>query len=142
MILSLDTNVMVDLINGRRPEVRQRYDEAVERGDKLVTCAAAAYELSYGALISQRPQVQAASAERLLDNLEIVDWTYADGLAAAQIRRSLRRRGVGIGEHDLMIAGQAVNRGWAVISANLHEFLRVDTLEVFDWTDRTAPRPS
>ena len=70
MILSLDTNVMVDLINGRRPEVRQRYDEAVERGDKLVTCAAAAYELSYGALMSQRPQVQAASAERLLDNLE------------------------------------------------------------------------
>ena len=136
MILSLDTNVMVDLINGRRPEVRDRYDEAVARGDRIVTCAIAAYELTYGALISQRPEVQRAAVERLLEGIEVVDWTYADGLAAAQIRRGLRRRGAGIGEHDLLIAGQAVNRGWAVVSANLHEFLRIDTLEVFDWTSR------
>lgn len=136
MILSLDTNVMVDLINGRRPEVRDRYDEAVTRGDRMVTCAIAAYELSYGALISQRPEVQRAAVERLLEGVEVIDWTYADGLAAAHIRRGLRRRGAGIGEHDLLIAGQAVNRGWAVVSANLHEFLRIDTLEVFDWTNR------
>ncbi len=134
MILSLDTNVMVDLVNGRRPQVRARYDEAIARGDRLVTCAVAAYELVFGALVSQRPEVQRACADELLRQIEIVDWTFADGLAAAQIRRGLRRRGRGIGEHDLMIAGQAVNRGWAVVSANLHEFLRVDTLEVYDWT--------
>jgi tRNA(fMet)-specific endonuclease VapC len=134
LILSLDTNVLVDLVNGRRPEVRARYDEALARGDQLVTCAVAAYELIYGALISQRPEVQRASAEALLVNLEIIDWSYADGLAAAQIRRGLRRRGASIGEHDLLIAGQAANRGWAVVSANLREFLRIDTLEVYDWT--------
>ncbi len=136
MILSLDTNVMVDLINGRRPEVRERYDEAVARGDRLVTCAVAAYELAYGAMISQRPEIQRAAVDRLLEGIDIMDWSYADGLSAAQIRRGLRRRGAGIGEHDLLIAGQAVNRGWAVVSGNLHEFLRIDTLEVFDWTNR------
>jgi tRNA(fMet)-specific endonuclease VapC len=134
LILSLDTNVMVDLINGRRPQVRQRYDEAVARGDQIVTCAIAAYELIYGALISGRPEVQRAAAERLLKGVDIVDWSFADGIAAAQVRRGLRRRGTSIGEHDLLIAGQAINRGWAVVSANLREFLRVDTLEVFDWT--------
>lgn len=125
---------MVDLINGRRPLVREHYDAAVARGDRLVTCAVAAYELTYGALISQRPDIQKASVEALLANLEIVDWSYADGLATASIRRGLRRRGASIGEHDLLIAGQAVNRGWAVVSANLREFLRVEALEVFDWT--------
>lgn len=134
MILSLDTNVMVDLINGRRPQVRQRYDEAVARGDQIVTCAIAAYELIYGALISGRPEVQRAAADRLLKNVDIVDWSFEDGIAAAQIRRGLRRRGTSIGEHDLLIAGQAINRGWSVVSANLREFLRVDTLDVFDWT--------
>jgi tRNA(fMet)-specific endonuclease VapC len=134
LILSLDTNVMVDLINGRRPQVRQRYDEAVARGDQIVTCAIAAYELIYGALISGRPEVQRAAAERLLKGVDIVEWSFADGIAAAQVRRGLRRRGTSIGEHDLLIAGQAINRGWAVVSANLREFLRVDTLEVFDWT--------
>ncbi len=136
MVLSLDTNVMVDIVNGRRPEVRARYDEAIARGDRIVTCAVAAYELVYGTLISQRPEVQREAADSLLGNLEIVDWSFADGLAAAQIRRGLRRRGTSIGEHDLMIAGQAINRGWAVVSANLREFLRVDTLDVFDWTTR------
>jgi tRNA(fMet)-specific endonuclease VapC len=134
LILSLDTNVMVDLVNGRRPQVRRRYDEAVARGDLIVTCAVAAYELMYGALISQRPEAQCAAAERLLKNVEIADWSFADGLAAAQIRRGLRRRGASIGEHDLLIAGQAVNRGWSVVSGNLREFLRIDTLEVLDWT--------
>ena len=134
MILSLDTNVMVDLINGRRPQVRARYDDAVARGDRLVTCAVAAYELLYGALISQRPEVQQAAVERFLKNVEVADWSLADGVAAAQIRRGLRRRGTSIGEHDLLIAGQAANRGWGVVSANLREFLRIDTLDVYDWT--------
>ena len=134
MVLSLDTNVMVDIINGRRLQVRAQYDEAVGRGDRIVTCAIAAYELLYGALISQRPEVQRAAVEAFLGTVEIMDWSFADGLAAAQIRRGLRRRGTSIGEHDLLIAGQAINRGWAVVSGNLREFLRVDTLDVFDWT--------
>ncbi len=135
MILSLDTNVMVDLVNGRQPRVRACYDEAVDRGDRLVTCSVAAYELMYGALISLRPEVHEPPVQRFLDTLEIIDWTYADGLVAAQIRRAMRRRGVAIGAHDLMIAGQAMNRGWSVVSANLRDFLRVETLEVFDWTN-------
>ena len=134
MILSLDTNVMVDIINARRPLVRQRFDESVAQGHRHVTCAVAAYELIYGAIISLRPSVQRASAEGLLDVLEIVDWSYADGLVTAQIRAALREKGHGVGEHDLLIAGQAVNRGWSVVSGNLREFLRIDGLEVFDWT--------
>jgi tRNA(fMet)-specific endonuclease VapC len=114
--------------------VRDRYDEAIADGDRIVTCAIAAYELLYGALISQRPEKQRAAVEGFLKGVEIVDWSYEDGLAAAQIRRGLRLRGRSIGEHDLLIASQAINRGWSVVSANLREFLRVDTLEVFDWT--------
>jgi tRNA(fMet)-specific endonuclease VapC len=135
LILSLDTNVMVDLINGRRPGVRVRYDEAVAQGHQLVTCAVAAHELVYGALISQRPEVHKAVVEGFLKGLEIVDWTFEDGLSAAQLKAGLRRRGASIGEHDLLIAGQALNRGWAVVSANLRHFLRVDTLDVHDWTE-------
>lgn len=133
-MISLDTNVMVDLINGRKPLVRERYDAAAAAGDRIVTCAIAAYELLYGAMVSRNPDRERAAVERFISNLEVVDWTFADGLASAQIRRSLRRRGTPIGEHDLLIAGQAINRGWSVVSANLREFLRVDTLEVFDWT--------
>ena len=134
MILSLDTNVMVDIINGRRPAVRERYDKAVADGSRMVTCVIAAHELIYGALVSQRPDVQRAVVDAFLDGLEIVDWTHGDAVAAAQIKAGLKRRGTSIGEHDLLIAGQAFNRGWSVVSANLRHFLRVDTLDVHDWT--------
>lgn len=135
MIFSLDTNVMVDLVNGLKPGVRARYDAAVDSGARLVTCAVAAHELIYGALISRRPDVQRASVEALLGQLEIAEFTHADGISAAQIKAGLRRRGLSIGEHDLLIAGQAFNRGWSVVSANLRHFLRVDTLDVHDWTE-------
>ena len=87
------------------------------------------YQISFD-LIEPRLKM----GEGFLGTVEIMDWSFADGLAAAQIRRGLRRRGTSIGEHDLLIAGQAINRGWAVVSGNLREFLRVDTLDVFDWT--------
>jgi len=34
-----------------------------------------------------------------------------------------------------MIAGQALHRGWTVISHNLHEYTRVDGLTVETWTN-------
>lgn len=134
MILSLDTNVMVDVVNGRRPDVRAKYDEALHRGDQLVTCALAAHELLYGASISARPEVHVARANALLADLEVVDLTFGDGLAAVPVRQVLRRRGQAIGTWDLLIAGQALNRGWTLVSANLREFGRVDGLETQDWT--------
>jgi tRNA(fMet)-specific endonuclease VapC len=133
LVISLDTNVMVDLINGKMPQVRERYDAVRDAGDRIVTCSVAAYELLFGALVSRRPEIQRPTVEAFLAGIEIVDWTYGDGVATAQIRRGLYRRGTPIGEHDLLIAGQALNRGWAVASSNLREFLRVDTLELYDW---------
>jgi tRNA(fMet)-specific endonuclease VapC len=133
VIISLDTNVMVDLVNRRRPEVRARYDDALARGDQIVTCALAAHELLFGATISARPEVHFARANELLADLAVVDLTYEDTLQAIPVRRALRRQGQSIGLWDLMIAGQALHRGWTVISHNLREFVRVEGLQTEDW---------
>lgn len=133
MILSLDTNVMVDLVNRRRPDVRAQYDSALARGDQIVTCALAAHELLFGATISARPEVHFARANELLSDLQVMDLTYEDVLQAIPLRRSLRRTGRSIGIWDLMIAGQALHRGWTVISHNPHEFVRVEGLVVETW---------
>ena len=134
MILSLDTNVMIDLVNGRRPSVRRHYDEAAAAGVSLVTSVLAAHEFIYGALISRRPDVHLPNAERLLYDLEIIAWTHDDGLAAARLRRTLRRLGRTIGATDALIAGQALARNWTMVSANLRDFERVEGLQVIDWT--------
>jgi tRNA(fMet)-specific endonuclease VapC len=135
VILSLDTNVMVDLVNRRRPDVRAKYDAALARGEQIVTCALAAHELLFGATISARPEVHFARANELLSDLQVIDLTYEDVLQAIPVRRALRRGGRSIGIWDLMIAGQALHRGWTVISHNLHEYTRVEGLTVQTWVE-------
>jgi tRNA(fMet)-specific endonuclease VapC len=133
VILSLDTNVMIDLVNRRRPDVRARYDAALAAGHQIVTCALAAHEFLFGATVSARPEVHFARANELLADLEVVDLTYEDVLQAIPVRRALRRTGTSIGTWDLLIAGQALHRGWTVISHNLREYTRVDGLTVETW---------
>ena len=101
MIFSLDSNVMIDICNGR-DGVRQRFDEAVNDGGKIVASPVASHELLFGCLISLRPQHHLDRAQALLA--------------------------------DLLIAGQALNRGWTMVSANLREYTRVENLRVVDWT--------
>ena len=134
MTFSLDTNVMIDIVNRQKPQVRARFDEALNSGTQIVTCAVAAHELVYGAMISARPEVHVKRANELLGDLQIVDWAYEDAHHTAVIRQSLRQQGLTIGAWDSLIAGQALHRGWTMVSHNLHEFTRIEGLEVVDWT--------
>lgn len=137
MIASLDTNILVDILNGKRPAVRARYEAEINSGTTIVVSSLAAHELMFGALISRRPDHHAQQARRLLANHEVVDLTAADAYAAARLRSGLSDRGKGIGSFDTLIAGQALNRGWIMVTANTDEFGRVDALTVVDWS-RTA----
>jgi len=133
VILSLDSNVLIDICNGREG-VREYFDAAVDAGGKIVASPVASHELLFGCLISRRPQHHLKRAQVLLADLQVVDMTHEDALAAARIRQELRRRGTSIGSYDLLIAGQALNRGWTMVSANLREYRRVENLRVVDWT--------
>lgn len=134
MILSLDANVLIDIANGRRTDVRRGFDLAVQNGDTLVTCSLASHELLFGASISRRPSVQVAAAHRLLEDVAVVDFAQGDAAAAVQVRIRLRGIGRSIGPFDTLIAGQALARGWVMVTANVREFGRVEGLRVIDWT--------
>ncbi len=134
MTLSLDANVLIDLVNARNSAVRARYDEVLISGSPTVISALVAEELTFGALVSRRPEFQIATARAILANHPIEDWTAEDAYAAARVRAQLHRAGKSIGSYDTLIAGQALNRGWTVVTANTREFGRVEGLQVVDWT--------
>ncbi len=123
---------MIDIINDRL-ETRASYDTAAESGDELVTSSIAAHELIFGCLISPRPELHLARAREFLTDLRIEAFTEDGVMATASIRRDLRRAGTPIGASELIIAGQALKRGWAVVTRNLDEFTRVDGQAVPDW---------
>jgi tRNA(fMet)-specific endonuclease VapC len=65
--------------------------------------------------------------------VDIAEFDEADAVAAASAKAALAAQGRMIGPYDLMIAGQALARGWTLVTSNAREFARVDGLTVEDW---------
>ena len=57
-----------------------------------------------------------------------------DAEAAGRIRAALDSRKQSIGPYDTLIAGQALARGFTLVTTNTQEFARVDGLKLEDWS--------
>jgi tRNA(fMet)-specific endonuclease VapC len=133
-MIFLDTNVVIDLLNNRRPSVRGRYSEARRAGEHLALSAITLFELRYGVANSERIERNHRVLDALLgDGFEIVVFDEVDAAEAGALRAMLRREGASIGSYDLLIAAQARVRGATLITNNLREFERVPGLVVADW---------
>jgi tRNA(fMet)-specific endonuclease VapC len=133
----LDTNVCIALINGKRAEVRRRFEEVTRAGATITTSSLVVFELWYGVAKSARPD---ANAERLdtffCGPVEVLDFEAEDARQAGRVRAALEAVGRPIGAYDLLIAGQALRRGLCVVTSNCAEFARVADLEWEDWAVR------
>jgi len=130
--LSLDTNVLIELLDGNET-VRRSYEATLDEGHEMFISVIVAHELRFGARFSGR-EIEMRTAEALLERFSIEPFTELDAEGATHVRVGLERIGRRIGAMDMLIAGQAVNRGWSVVTANVHEFGRVVGLGVIDWT--------
>lgn len=139
MSLCLDTNAAIEVLRGRQPHFREWLARADEEGKSLHLSPIVFHELMYGAHNSERPEHHMARVDRLASQMVLESWTPEDALAAARLRAELRLSGASIGGFDVLIAGQALNRGWTVITANLREFVRVKGLPLEDWSDPAGP---
>lgn len=139
MILSLDTNVLVDLMRPNRPHVRNRMRQAVADGADLKVSTVVAHELVLGAHRSARREHHLEMVGALLGEMTIEAWGWEDALATGRLRAELQAGGREVGAYDTMIAGQALARGWTVITADYLDFARFDGLPIIDWSDPSGP---
>lgn len=138
MNLSLDTNVFIALIRGRDPTVRKAFQAALTGGESLHASLIVLDELLYGAEVHAHPITQRESVRLVLAQVAIAPFDAGDMAAAARMRAQLRRRGTPIGAYDTLIAGQALARGWTVVTANACQFAMVGGLKLIDWTAQSA----
>jgi len=132
--LSLDTSVLIDLLRRRDANVIKGFSESVLSGRPLIVSAVVFHELESGLIAgrwSERRRVQMAT---LLAQCSAADFSVDDGRASGRLRADLRDLGTPIGEIDTLIAGQALARGWTVVTSNLKHFGRVDGLPLIDWS--------
>jgi tRNA(fMet)-specific endonuclease VapC len=129
----LDTCVLIDLIPGTWPLIDQRFGEARLASEGLMLSTVSVLEFRYGAERSRRREGQLEGLRRIMTAVDIAEFGEADAVAAASAKAALAAQGRMIGPYDLMIAGQALARGWALVTSNAREFARVDGLTVEDW---------
>jgi tRNA(fMet)-specific endonuclease VapC len=131
----LDTNAVVALLRNKPAAVRDRYRVAQASGDYLAVSSVVLFELWYGVEKSTRVRENAERLRLFLSGeLELLAFDDEDAERAGGARAALEKSGTPIGAYDLLIAGQALQRGLTVVTANRSEFARIPALAWEDWT--------
>jgi len=124
----LDTNAVIALLKSHPWFLaRLRRHRPQDVGLPVI----ALHELLFGAYKSQRVAENLARVDSL--QFEVVDFDQEDARQAAEIRAVLVAAGIQIGPYDVLIAGQAKERGLTLITHNVAEFSRVRGLDIEDW---------
>ncbi len=139
LILSLDTATLIELARGRSRLVRDRYRDSVRVGAEFALSAVVLHELVSGVATSRDPKRERQKLEEILIGLPIVDLTETDVEVTGALAGRLRRAGRAIGDLDTLIAGQALARGWTVVTGNVRHFGRVEGLPLIDWSAGPDP---
>jgi tRNA(fMet)-specific endonuclease VapC len=127
----LDTNICIELIRGRAPDVlaRLRRRKIGTFGISAITLA----ELRYGVAKSSDPPRNTVALAHFCAPLEICPFDHESAAAYGDIRANLERAGTPIGPLDTLIAAHAVALSVAIVTNNEREFRRVPGLRVENW---------
>ena len=71
--------------------------------------------------------------------VEVEPWTAEDAISTARVRADMKVMGSPLKALDALIAGQALGRGWSVVTNNVKDFIRISGLTIIDWSDPAAP---
>lgn len=91
------------------------------------------YELFCGLANAKQPEAEQEKIRRLTAELPVLQFDEAAARRAADIRTMLQRRGAIIGPYDLLIAGQALSSSRKLVTRNVREFQRIDSLLLETW---------
>ncbi len=132
---ALDTNACIALINGSSVPVRRRFKEVLAEGSVVCVSTVAIHELWYGVAKSARCDYNTERVQVFLSGpVSLLPFDEADARAAGEVRALLEQERRPIGAYDSLLAGQAVRRGFTLVTSNVREFERVDGLMWEDWS--------
>ncbi len=131
MIYLLDTNVCIKLLNNSNPSVVKKLAEQEPKNINL--CTVVEYELFYGAYRSQRKEENIKKVERFCTQFEVLNFDSNCAKIAGYLRAELNKKGTPIGVYDLQIASIAKAFDLILVTHNISEFSRVDSLKYQDW---------
>lgn len=128
----LDTNICIYAIKQKHEKLLDLLRE--KSGEGLFISSLTVAELEFGVQNSRQVDRNRIALIKFLSYFNILNFDGSDAIEYGKIKTELRKKGQIIGQIDLLLAAQAVNREMTLITNNLKEFLRVDALKVEDWS--------
>jgi tRNA(fMet)-specific endonuclease VapC len=128
----LDTNICIYAIKQKHEKLLDLLRE--KSGEGLFISSLTVAELEFGVQNSRQVDRNRIALIKFLSYFNILSFDGSDAIEYGKIKTELRKKGQIIGQIDLLLAAQAVNREMTLITNNLKEFLRVDGLKVEDWS--------
>ena len=129
----LDTNIISDLVRNPKGLAAERL-QTVGDAD-ICTSIIVAAELRYGCA-KKGSQKLTERVEQVLAAIPVLPFEPPTDAIYGEIRNALERSGQPIGSNDLLIASHALTLGATMVTANLREFSRIETLTVENWLSR------
>ena len=128
----LDTCICITYLRGKNEEVLRKIESYNPSQIKIPVIVLA--ELLHGAYKSQMTDENIRQIMDFLADFEIIPFEKDDAYTYGQIRSSLERKGLIIGNNDMLIAASALLRNATLVTNNTREFSRIDGLLLDDWT--------
>ena len=91
-------------------------------------------ELVYGAFKSDRKEKHLEQLNnKLLPLVQLIPFDDREAFIYGEIRSALEKRGMPLGDTDLMIASTALANDFVLITGNERHFTRINDLQVENW---------
>ena len=130
-MVMLDTNICIYILKERPISAL----EAFESTDNIHLSSIVYAELWSG--IEKSPlKIKEERKKELIEFLSLItvqSWDEAAGQEYAKQHTYLKKKGMMIGNMDLLIASHAKSLKSKLITNNVHEFERIDGLEIENW---------
>lgn len=126
----LDTNTLIYFFKGVGQVASHLYSCDP---NEIIIPTIVLYELNVGIQKSNSPDKRLNQLSTLLTQVQIMPFGRKEAEVSAQIRAKLERQGKTIGPYDIQIAGCALANNVTLVTHNIKEFERVESLQIVDW---------
>jgi tRNA(fMet)-specific endonuclease VapC len=126
----LDTDTCIDVLRGVK-RVAQKLEQLSP--DDCCVSVISAFELYAGVYFTRHPEREKRKVDKLLYLLSVIPFDQVAAEEAARLRNELQHTGTPIGPYDLLIAAQAIRSKYTLVSANIREFSRIESLNLESW---------
>jgi len=131
MTYALDTNIIIHLLRGTQ-NPRDKRDEAVKKGDKIIIPPVVDFEVQRG-LLCNLSQGKEKSYKKFCSIFSVGEMNADIWRRGAEIYADLWKKRFTVGDADILIAAFCMVNNYTLVTDNIKHFGVIDDLTFENW---------